>query len=477
MKWMRTGLVALALPAMAVSASAQESNDSPALAPIRASLADQIRTATSATPHPNLQDDIDYVALVARRPGMLLRLLQQYQEERADKQLGATSSASGTTTLASKGTVPRVLGLAVENGAATRTVSGTTVTFRTDVGGAVRALSGKGFFQLSEDEDPSLSLLNRLSLSASFDTSRGVGANTLTADQQQLSQWTARLQLINQRDPRGPTALARWRGRLLARQTAIPASAMQLFAAFRDDPAVTAWMTGTAAAVSTARAEAAGQSEAQQTSAIGAALKSREPSFPAADQLRPQTVRALDDYERTTSAFVRERHDMLRDLASGALVSVEYTNDRPVKAPRTSNVRLVGEVGGPADLTGNASLTFFDGKPAGVSSSVRDVQFTGEMDVKLGSAETVGAFVFSAAGKFVRQFENGFSDDGIVIPNTKGTIAVGQLKLTVPVKGSGVKIPLSVTFANRTELIKERVVRANFGITYDLDAIFAAVRP
>ena len=55
----------------------------------------------------------------------------------------------------------------------------------------------------------------------------------------------------------------------------------------------------------------------------------------------------------------------------------------------------------------------------------------------------------------------------------KGNLIVGQAKLTIPVKGSGIKIPLSVTVANRTELIKEKEVRANIGITFDLDAIFA----
>ena len=64
-----------------------------------------------------------------------------------------------------------------------------------------------------------------------------------------------------------------------------------------------------------------------------------------------------------------------------------------------------------------------------------------------------------------------------MLPNTKGTTAVGQLKLTVPVKGSGVRIPLSVTFANRTELITESVVRANVGLTYDLDVLFAKFHP
>jgi hypothetical protein len=174
---------------------------------------------------------------------------------------------------------------------------------------------------------------------------------------------------------------------------------------------------------------------------------------------------------------VKERHDVLAAVASGPLVAVEYTSDRPLRAPRTSNVRIVGEVGGKVDVTGNASVTLFNEDVAGVSSSVRDVQVGAQVDVKFGSAETVGAFVFSAAGTFVRQLENSFNDDGILMPNTKGTIATGQLKLLVPVKGSGARIPLSVTIANRTELINESVIRANVGVTYDLDSIFARFRP
>jgi len=38
---------------------------------------------------------------------------------------------------------------------------------------------------------------------------------------------------------------------------------------------------------------------------------------------------------------------------------------------------------------------------------------------------------------------------------------------------SGTKIPLSISFANRTELINEHEVRGNIGVTYDLDALFA----
>ena len=250
---------------------------------------------------------------------------------------------------------------------------------------------------------------------------------------------------------------------------------MTLSVAIERDAALQSWLIAAADAVSAAKSGSAGKTPDDGIAAIEAALESAEAQFPGS--LQAGMIDALTEFERSSSAFVMERDTVLKGLASGALASLEYTNDRPLKAPHTSNIRLIGEVGGTVDIAGNLSLTFFDQNPVGVTSSVRDLQFSGQMDIKMGSADTVGAFIFSAAGKFVRQFENGFSDGGIMIPNTKGTIVVGQFKLTVPVKGAGVKVPLSVTFANRTDLIKESVVRANVGLTYDLDTIFARFRP
>jgi hypothetical protein len=68
---------------------------------------------------------------------------------------------------------------------------------------------------------------------------------------------------------------------------------------------------------------------------------------------------------------------------------------------------------------------------------------------------------------------------GTLFPGTKGTVALGQMKLTIPVRGSAAKIPLSVTLANRTELIAEKKVfaRAQVGFSYDLDAVLSRFRP
>ncbi len=65
---------------------------------------------------------------------------------------------------------------------------------------------------------------------------------------------------------------------------------------------------------------------------------------------------------------------------------------------------------------------------------------------------------------------------GMVL-KVKGDIATGQIKVIIPVNNSGFKIPISVSFANRTELVKEKEVRGNFGFTFDFDPLFAKFNP
>ena len=48
--------------------------------------------------------------------------------------------------------------------------------------------------------------------------------------------------------------------------------------------------------------------------------------------------------------------------------------------------------------------------------------------------------------------------------------------MTVSVKGSGLKIPLSLSYSNRTELLKEKDVRGHIGVTFDMDVLSSLVR-
>jgi len=57
-----------------------------------------------------------------------------------------------------------------------------------------------------------------------------------------------------------------------------------------------------------------------------------------------------------------------------------------------------------------------------------------------------------------------------------GWIHAVQAKVTIPVKGSGVKIPLSLSYSNRTELLDEKDVRGHIGVTFDMDVLSSLVR-
>lgn len=435
-----------------------------------AQVAKEIAEEKATQPTATLPVETDLFAFTALPRGSLARLLQEYEANRIDEQVGATAGASGTTTLVSKGSVPEILAFAVENGAITRSQSGTTLTFRGNTNGIITALAGRGFIEMfNPASDPSGKILDRISFSVSFDASRGaVTTPTFTGDQQQLSQWTLRAQIINERDPLDPAYTSRWDVIAAGALTTLTRASGDLYTALEADPAFSEWLKGAQAAIAKLPADAA---------AIEKELRMQMDAFPGA-RLSPSTTRVLADYDRAATTLVRQRKEVLDDIASGVQVALEYTNDRPVTLPKTSNIRLVGAVGGMVDLTGNASVTLFDTIPTGLSRRVRDYQLSAELSVRLGAPDTTGPFVLAFSGKFFHQFEDSIDENGLILPDTNGTTAIAQAKLIVPIsKGTGMRMPLSITWSNRTELIKEKEVRANVGVTYDLDALFARFKP
>jgi hypothetical protein len=162
-------------------------------------------------------------------------------------------------------------------------------------------------------------------------------------------------------------------------------------------------------------------------------------------------------------------------------VTFEYLYDSPANEQSLSKFNFIGEGGfGPRlDLTFNGSFTIFNKKPAVADQSrIRDFQFATQFDVPFGEMGLgMGKPVLSFAGRYERLMSNATDALGGTAPNTKGNIGIGQLKFTIPIKNSGIRIPLSFSFANRTELLKEKEVRGNFGFTFDPDVLFALFNP
>src|SRR5262249_1331558 len=133
-------------------------------------------------------------------------------EVRVDKQTGSTSSSSGSTSLTSHGSVPAILGFAVENGALQKSVGGSTITFRARPVQVIQALQTTPFDDAYAEieKNGAIGLLNRFSFALSFDASRGNSSGTFTGSSNQISSFSTTVDIWNHRDPRSSRYADRW---------------------------------------------------------------------------------------------------------------------------------------------------------------------------------------------------------------------------------------------------------------------------
>lgn len=412
------------------------------------------------------------------------------QEIRTDQQMGAGPASSGTTSLVSKGGIPYLFGLALENGAVTKTQSDTTFTFRLNPGGVLNMFADQGFVTgfRQADNDPVLGFLNKTSLGLSFDTSRGTQPGIFTGDKQQLSALTAKIEFVNERDPRHQKYEAEWEkfvadeGVKLAREvwktTVATVDLGGNRRAFRD-PGLEAWlgqMNEDLAKVEKKTGDVTSINEAARV------IRENADLVPV-DLISEQSIEAITDFAEQDRVYTAAKNRIFDKIARGKVLALEYTNQREVTAPDTSNFNFIAGTGTGArvGLTANGAFTFFHKRPPALSPTsarpgrVRDFQFAGQVDVPFKVRDTQFDFWFS--GRYERLLEDATTDAGAIIPNTKGDIAVGQVGLNIPIPGLGMRFPVSFTFANRTEFIKEKEIRGNFGFTFNWDTLFSKLKP
>jgi hypothetical protein len=387
------------------------------------------------------------------------------------KNLSSTENSSGGTSLVAKAGLPAVFGFAVENGALTRAIDGTTVTFTGNPVGLVEAMAKKGFIDSFQTQDDFTAFLRKLSFGVSFDTSRGDQSGVFTGDRQQLSGFSFKFNILDQRDPRHPKYTNRWL-KITRQQASKLALSLNNFvrslATAPGVPAFNAWRDETNRALN-------GKTRFEEIEPILIAQlrKLAEMKIPEVEAQVKAVASDLED-------FVEERNNILDEISNGWIATFDYNNERPVTGPSLSNFRFLAEKGaynGSIDFTGNASMTIYNSRPTIPNTQrLRDFRFAGQIDVPIGDVAKTGKFMLSFAGRYERLL-NDEPIAGTTAVIKKGDIAVGQLKLTIPLRGTALKFPLSITFANRTELIQEKEVRGNFGVTFDLDSILAKFNP
>ena len=412
------------------------------------------------------------------------------EASRTDKQLGADSRAAGTTSLGVKGGIPQVISWAVENGGGVSSIDGTTLTFRLNPVGFIEGLSSRGYitsFQKTED-DALIKFFRRTSLGFSFDTTRDTDPPTFTGSKRQLSAISARYQLVNQRDPRAERYRKQWddffnnEGIQFTTDQTNQLMKLQMSTEGGEfiNEQVQAWLQQTNDALRQTQINATELNKTQAIEEMQKIIVQRLAQLPVQVlQSDTQLTGALSGFVAAYLPYLAKKKEIMDEIAKGTLMTFEYTNYRDPNAPDLSNFRFVAEKGtiGGVDFTANASLTFFNKRPIGPNvQRLRDFDFSANLDKRLDDVMGLGPATLTFAGKYQRLTSNAVAFDGTVLPNTKGDIAAGQVKLTIPIGQSGIKMPFSITFANRTELVRERETRGNFGFTFDLDTLFARLK-
>jgi hypothetical protein len=413
------------------------------------------------------------------------KALLQALEARALKQLGSTPGSSGSTSLAMNGLVPDILGVAVESGAINRDVSGTTVTFRATPAGVVKSLQGKGLVEINSDYANSTAarMASRISFAASFDTSNGSTPGTLTADSRQLTGWSARAELVNHRDPASGEYAVLWKG-LLRNEDAYIAAVDAINAALAGWPAFAVWQTALEADV-----KAGIEDQFARDHNVGAAggrfRAVLEANFAKLEKLpaMPDAVlKALDGYVAQLTRIQRVIDRVYDFVGKGDLITVDWSTARSASLPDLYSATGIWEAAFGAsrrtDFTLNVVLNLYRSVPVGAQHQLKSFEITGQFDHPLGSLLSLPAATLTIAGRVSHLPNDTVASADASSPAAvagRGTIGVVQAKITIPVKGSGLKIPLSITASNRTELIKEKDVRASFGFSFDLDPLIGGL--
>jgi len=453
----------------------------------------------------NLLEWAEYLA----DPGAqaLRPFLSEAEQRRIDKQVGNGSMSSGTTSLVSKGSVPSLFGLAVENGAVTQETSGTTITFRANPAGIINALVHHDYLTSGPDKiilpktrlqdiridesDLWYRILNKASFSVSFDTSKGSNAGIFTADRSQLASYSGHYDIINHRDPRDKKYLNLW-FQLRDGAGERVADALTVFAAaINKMDGYDGWIADTsaellAAANSDVETRLAARAEVLRT------LVTSHPEVLAV--IQSQVIPAVNEYAKS-------RVDLLNKVSKSLTLAFDYTNTRQIVTLGNTDAGIVtlppgvsnalpdlgnflltasGHFIGQSEITANFSGTRFNGRRPGPDiGRWRDVQGGFQIDTPLPEIRPIGRSTLTFSYLYMNLLEEPLGRTILVNgveESRKGVINFGQAKMDFPIGSSGMHIPISLTFSNRTELIKEKDVRGNIGVTFDIDKLFSKER-
>jgi hypothetical protein len=389
--------------------------------------------------------------------------------------------------------LPAAFGFALESGSITRSITGTTATIQINPAGLFCASGDNATaVRVRDNGCGGYDFARRLGVSLSFNTSRGEApAGGLKPLGDQFAQAAIRAELVNRRQPSSP-AFARRVAAWEAKNTPLTAEINRLRALVRSLSQDRNFRADFQARVeeNLKQAMAAKESDEQLTSRILQAANA------VAEEMlqRPEIGSRIDGALPFYVDAIKADRDLVRQLAHDWVVTAEYVFERPdistegidgivtpgERPPSLHTARLIAAKGLPdlnLDFTLNVSSSWFGEARPELRGQWRDFKIAGDAKFLLREIPDFGVPVISIAGLWMHLDQRPLGINVEALNQTEinqpGNLGVFQVKLELPTANAAMRIPISFTYASRTELIRESDVRGQIGITLNLDSLFA----
>jgi hypothetical protein len=446
-----------------------------------------------------------------------VRFLRALESRRTDKQAGSSAGTGGSTNLVGKGITARILSLAAEYGAPTASVNQQVATVQGSLDGVPAMLVRQRLLPYCPTGAASPDCVNhsvfdtlrRVSYSFSFDMSAasqqvaGTASGapdgtaqpvTFTAIGRSLTGASVRVALVNSRDATSPAFQAAWldavkresSATLLGEAAGTLLTALEaLIKPLLGDPDYRRWQEETIATLVRANA-----------GELDAVWMDRERTLAAVvERVNPSLIERAAEFSRASAVYRFEQDELVRAVADKPVLALEQEYRRPNEQPTTWTTRVMFDkgFGDRWSITANGAVEVYGEEPPAEipgAKRVRDAQVGVALQRDLGKVPLIGAAALSGAYYF--QYQNspailtvtpgsplagltltGLPSSAEFVFVEKGSLHVAQLRLVLGLGSSSARIPIAVSYSNRTELIAKRVLRAQFGVSYDFDSLFA----
>jgi hypothetical protein len=441
--------------------------------------------------------------------------LQDAGQARPDRQLGTNANQSGTTSLVSKAGSAELLSLALDAGALTQSVKGTTATL---------GMNGDQIFRLITGSDPDCtvtcnslgwlenkvlnpinitSIINLAQQSTTTTPTTGqasgtspvpVGGAAIPTGAAKLAGISAKYQLMNKFDPRSEKFKTAWKKQV----TSLAGNVKTI----GDDTDAVSKALLAHKPFSNTQAEQEARFQPVENELVQAS---------ASDPTGQKLIEVFDSFwnEVVTSditgdatlassvekvaqdrAVYRDAWFQALDETAGNLLTFEYDFNRPINQPETHDFKIIYAYSfkSAGMLTFNGAASVYGGElpPGARYGRLRYGQVSGEYDRTLTGKDKSIQTQLTLAGYWqyqpnpsVLNIPAGTVAPGTTIPlpngtqefvGTAGSLWVTQAKLTIKASG-GITVPIGVSWSNKTDLLQGSRVGAQVGISYNFSSL------